>query len=238
MDGAKPVQVLAVEDNRDDLTLLRHALLKLGVSVVTAENAEDGLRIARAVRPDLMLVDIGLPGMDGYSFVRECKSDPELQRIPAIALTGQEAAVANESTALSAGFDGFCVKTADSRSLERVIQALLRDDDRGQLLHRMLWRREMDDLAQRVVRLEDGQRLQGESISELNISVRSLDGSMRALQGTLGSVLSSLENVRSESRDWLTKVSASFSGYQHQADIKLALIGFVAVVTLAAVLLK
>lgn len=236
MDGA--VQVLAIDDNRDDLTLLRHALQKLGVSVLVAENAEDGLRIARAVRPDMMLIDIGLPGTDGYGLVRECKADPDLQRIPAIALTGQEAAVVNEATALQAGFDGFCVKSADSSSLERVIQSLLRDDDRGQLLHRMLWRREMDDLTQRVGKLEYGQRMQGESIQELNLSVRSLDSSMRSLQSTLGSVLSSLENVRAESRDWLTKVSASFAAYQHQADIKLALIGFVAIVTLAAVLLK
>lgn len=238
MPDGDAVQVLAIDDNRDDLAILRHALLRLGVAVVVAYSAEEGLQIARSVRPDLMLVDIGLPGMDGYEFVKACKADPVLQRIPTIALTGQESAVANEALALQAGFDDFCAKTSDSKPLERVIESLLRDGDRGQMLHRMQWRREMDDLTHRVGRLEDGQKMQGESIQELNLSVRSLDSSMRALQGTLGSVLSSLENVRAESREWLTKVSASFSGYQHQSDIKLALIGFVALVTLAAVLLK
>lgn len=218
-----PVRILAIDDNRDDLTLLRHTLLKMGVAVLVAENAEEGLRVARAEQPDVMLCDIGLPGMDGYQFVKACKTDPVLQRIPTIALTGQEPAVANESMALQAGFDGFFPKSADSRLIERAISMLLRDDDhRGQMLHRMLSRREMDDLVLRVGRLEQGQEAHGKAIEAIH-----------SMQTNLGN---SLENLRVGVLSVIGQIGQSVEQAKQRNETLFASLGMICVLTLLCVI--
>lgn len=218
-----PVRVLAIDDNRDDLTILRHTLMKMGVAVLAAESAEEGLRVARADKPDVILCDIGLPGMSGYDFVKACKADLVLQRIPTIALTGQEPAVANESIALQAGFDAFCLKAGDSKPLERVITQLLGNDDiRGAMLHRMMFRREMDDIVLRVGRLEQGQEAQARAVE--------------SIQGMQGDLLRSIENIRAETRAFVGEIAAMLGRATHRNETLFACLGMVSMITLACVI--
>ena len=80
--------VLVIEDNAMNMKLMR-AVLKVGqYRMVEAGDAEIGIRLAREERPDLILMDIQLPGMDGLSATRLLKEDPDLKEIPVLAMTG------------------------------------------------------------------------------------------------------------------------------------------------------
>lgn len=233
------MRVLLIEDDPDAMELQRRALIKdVGVAVLTAESGEDGLVLAQAEKPDIIVCDIGLPGIDGYEFVSRIKKDESLRLIPVIALTGQEAAIANEAKALERRFDGFIAKPMDTSRLAQAIAQLLRGEQRIDMLHRMVIRRDIDAmqdaqraLSDRVGLLEHSQRQQRERMDALHIS-------MRSLEGMLGSILSTVENVRSETRNWMTQVATAFDSYKRGSDTRFALVLFFTVITLLAVLVK
>ncbi|MGE5842044.1 MAG: response regulator, partial [Deltaproteobacteria bacterium] len=86
-------KILAVDDEEDILELLRFNLTKEGFAVICAPSGEDALKAALSQRPDLILLDLLLPGMDGLEVARRIKSDPTTQEIPIIMVTakGEEA---------------------------------------------------------------------------------------------------------------------------------------------------
>lgn len=101
--------VLVIEDNAMNMKLMR-AVLKVGqYRMVEAGDAEIGIRLAREERPDLILMDIQLPGMDGLSATRLLKEDPDLKGIPILAMTGY-AMEDEKRKALGVGFAGYIVK--------------------------------------------------------------------------------------------------------------------------------
>src|SRR5258707_12054716 len=102
-------RVLIIEDNQLNLELITDLLEAKGFSILQARNAEDGLRLARQKLPDLILMDISLPGMDGLAATRTLKADPATCRLPVIALTAH-AMRGDEAVALAAGCDGYLTK--------------------------------------------------------------------------------------------------------------------------------
>jgi len=116
--------VLVVDDNPLNLELVSDVLTAAGLTVRQASSGEEALRVARELPPDLILLDIGLPGMDGYAAVRALRADPATRGIITVALTAfampEDAARARE-----AGFDGYISKPVHTRSLAEVVAKLL-----------------------------------------------------------------------------------------------------------------
>ena len=103
------IRILIVEDNEDNQDLMRFLLERAGYEVTTVENALEGIDIARREMPDIILMDLSLPELDGWSAAREIKADPILAKIPLIAVTGHTLA-GDRRKALEAGFDTYISK--------------------------------------------------------------------------------------------------------------------------------
>ena len=111
----KEKTVLVIEDNLLNMKLVR-ALLQVGqYRVLEAIDAENGIQLALEHRPDLILMDIQLPGIDGLTATRMIKQDPNLKEIPIVALTSY-AMHGDEEKALKAGCAGYIAKPIDTRS--------------------------------------------------------------------------------------------------------------------------
>ena len=102
-------RVLVVEDNPANMTLATFLLQSAGHTVITAANAEIGLMLARAEQPDLILMDIQLPGMDGLEATGLLKADAATRTIPVVALTAL-AMKGDEERIRAAGCDGYIAK--------------------------------------------------------------------------------------------------------------------------------
>jgi two-component system cell cycle response regulator DivK len=120
--GAK---ILYVEDNTDNRLLIRRVLQAEGYTVLEAENAKDALQILYFQRPDLILMDINLPEMDGYTLTSQIKNFPNLELVPVIALTANVMRGDRERT-LQAGCDGYIQKPVDVDLLPGQIRHYLR----------------------------------------------------------------------------------------------------------------
>lgn len=122
--SAAGARILVVEDNTLNLELTTELLGARGYVVLMARTAEEGLRLARAERPSLILLDIRLPGMDGMAAVRALKRDAQTRAIPTVAMTAQ-AMSGDEAAALAAGFDAYVTKPIDTRTLPDLVARLL-----------------------------------------------------------------------------------------------------------------
>lgn len=116
--------VLVVDDNPLNLELVDEVLTASGFTVRLAGSGEEGLRSAREHPPDLILLDIGLPGMDGYAAVRALKADPQTREIVIVALTAF-AMPRDEARAREAGFDAYVSKPIQTRSLSETVGQLI-----------------------------------------------------------------------------------------------------------------
>jgi len=106
---ADTLSVLIVEDNPINLTLSTFLVRSAGYHVITAADAEEGIRMARELIPDLILMDIQLPGMDGLEAIGLLKGDPATSAIPIIALTAL-AMKGDEARIRASGCDGYIAK--------------------------------------------------------------------------------------------------------------------------------
>lgn len=118
-------RVLVVEDNPLNLELVRDLLDVLGIDVQEAATAEAGIRMATEAPPDLILMDIRLPGLDGHEAVRLLKTDDRVADVPVVALTAQ-AMKGDEEEARAAGFDDYMTKPIDVEAFPAVIERHLR----------------------------------------------------------------------------------------------------------------
>jgi two-component system, cell cycle response regulator DivK len=116
--------IVVVEDNDLNSKLIAAVLSKAGYNVVTCGDAESGLQLVRAHCPDLILMDIQLPGMDGLSAARQLKADPHTQNIPIIALSAH-AMGDHQEMAVSAGCCGYITKPFSTRTLSKDIERYL-----------------------------------------------------------------------------------------------------------------
>ena len=116
--------ILVVEDNPTNMKLAITLLEAAGHSVLTANDAEAGLTIARAERPDLILMDIQLPGMDGLEATTQLKRDEATRAIPVIALTAL-AMKGDEERIRAVGCDGYIAKPMRYKEFQATIAAQL-----------------------------------------------------------------------------------------------------------------
>ena len=112
--------ILVVEDKETNRKLVRDVLQFRGYEVAEATSAEDGLEMARTLRPALILMDIHLPGMDGISALEQLRADPTTQKIPVIALTAS-AMPDEQEQILAAGFDAYETKPIGVKRLQEVV---------------------------------------------------------------------------------------------------------------------
>ncbi len=117
-------RILVVEDNPANMKLATLLLRNVGHSVLSAVDAETGLTIARDERPDLILMDVQLPGMDGLTATALLKEDPVTASIPVIAVTAM-AMTADRQKTKDAGCDGYISKPLRYRELYAAIDLLL-----------------------------------------------------------------------------------------------------------------
>ncbi len=117
-------RILIVEDNPDNRTLISDILLALDYEVIEATDGEQGVARATQERPDLILMDLSLPQVDGWTATRQIKGNPALTHIPIIALTAH-AMVGDRERALEAGCDDYISKPIDLRELQNKIARYL-----------------------------------------------------------------------------------------------------------------
>ncbi len=118
-------KILLVEDNEMNCDMLSRRLERKGFTVVIAVDGEQGVRLARAENPDLILMDMSLPVLDGWEATRRVKADAATRAIPVIALTAH-AMASDEQRARQAGCDDFDTKPIELTRLLEKIQKLLK----------------------------------------------------------------------------------------------------------------
>lgn len=116
--------VLVVDDNPENLKLILVILGTSGYDLTTASDAHEALRLIQTRTPDLILLDLQLPGMDGLQLTRHLKAAPETRTIPIVAVTAY-AMKGDEAKARDAGCDGYLVKPVDKRLLRELVKNYL-----------------------------------------------------------------------------------------------------------------
>jgi len=117
-------KILIIEDTENNRVLLSRRLKPRGHVIVTAEDAEKGIPMAVSEQPDLILMDIGLPGIDGWTATRRIKDDPATKHIPVIALTAH-AMTSDREKASESGCNDYETKPIDFNRLFEKLDSLL-----------------------------------------------------------------------------------------------------------------
>jgi two-component system cell cycle response regulator DivK len=117
-------QILVVEDNERNLKLVRDVLLFAGYEVISARSAEQGVALARERVPDLVLMDLQLPAMDGTEALRILRADPLTREIPVVAVTAF-AMKDDRERALDAGFNSYVEKPINVRAFPELVRGFL-----------------------------------------------------------------------------------------------------------------
>jgi two-component system cell cycle response regulator DivK len=116
--------ILIVEDNDKNRKLMRDVLQFKGYRLAEAETGEDGVRLARELHPDLVLMDIQLPGINGITAFRQIRDDPTTATIPVIAVTAS-AMNQDRQTIMAAGFDGYQSKPLNVKGFIEAVRQIL-----------------------------------------------------------------------------------------------------------------
>jgi CheY-like chemotaxis protein len=116
--------ILIVEDNEKNRKLVRDVLTFKGYRLAEAETGEDGVRLARELRPDLILMDIQLPGINGITALEQIRQDPAIARTPVIAVTAS-AMTQDRQKIMAAGFDGYQSKPINVKDFLAAVRAML-----------------------------------------------------------------------------------------------------------------
>jgi CheY-like chemotaxis protein len=116
--------ILLVEDTKEVVMIIKDYLELVGYKVFTAQDGTDGLVQARHVKPDLILMDVQMPGMDGFETTRKLRSDPNFRHTPIIALTAL-AMPHDRERCLEAGMDEYMSKPVNLKALVKIIQSFL-----------------------------------------------------------------------------------------------------------------
>ena len=119
-------KILLVEDHEMNRDMLSRRLKRKGYEVIFALDGTEGVEMARSEAPDLILMDISLPVMDGWEATKQIKADPAIQSIPVIALTAH-AMPGDREKSLAVGCDGYETKPIEFTTLLTKIKALLSD---------------------------------------------------------------------------------------------------------------
>jgi two-component system cell cycle response regulator DivK len=117
-------RILVVEDNLLNLKLIRDVLVFKGFDVLTAQSGEEGVALAASERPDLVLMDLQLPGIGGHEALLQIRSDPRCRSVPVVAVTAF-AMKHDIERAEKAGFDGYIAKPISVRALPEQLASFL-----------------------------------------------------------------------------------------------------------------
>jgi CheY-like chemotaxis protein len=117
--------VLVAEDNPVNCELLRELLEARGYSVIEAPDGQEALRMMAQSHPDIVLLDIGMPVLDGFAVIRKIRENPSLATLPVLAVTAY-AMRGDRENVMNAGFDGYLSKPINTRALGNEIERLLR----------------------------------------------------------------------------------------------------------------
>ena len=117
-------RILVVEDQEDNRRILRDLLTSAGFELIEATTGEEGVRLAELNRPDLILMDVQMPVLDGHEATQRIKAQPELRNIPIIVLTSY-ALSGDEAKARAAGADAYVAKPFSPRALLATIRRFL-----------------------------------------------------------------------------------------------------------------
>jgi CheY-like chemotaxis protein len=117
-------KILIAEDNAVNRELLRELLEMRGYTVVEACDGDEALRMIEQTQPDLLLLDIGMPVLDGFAVVRKIRENPHLASLPVVAVTAY-AMQGDRERILNSNFDGYLSKPVNSRSLAEELDRLL-----------------------------------------------------------------------------------------------------------------
>ncbi len=120
-------RILVIEDQEDNRQIVRDLVTANGYELVEATTGEEGIQMAAQERPDLILMDIQLPGIDGYEVTRRIKANAQLRQIPIIAVTSY-ALSGDDKKAFAAGCDGYVTKPYSPRLLLAKIREYLPQD--------------------------------------------------------------------------------------------------------------
>ena len=121
-------RILIVEDNEMNRDMLSRRLIRRGYEVVMAVDGEEGIAAAKAQNPDLILMDMSLPVIDGWEATRRLKAEPNTRRIPVIGLTAH-AMAGDKQKVIDAGCDDYDTKPVELLRLLQKIEALLHADN-------------------------------------------------------------------------------------------------------------
>ena len=121
------MKILYVEDNEDNVYVLKNRLARAGHTVLVASDGAQGVTMAAAEQPNLILMDLSLPVLDGWEATRRIKAAPETRNIPVIALTAH-AMAGDREKAIAAGCDDFDTKPVEMSRLLDKIEALVKRD--------------------------------------------------------------------------------------------------------------
>jgi CheY-like chemotaxis protein len=119
--GNRPTTVLHIEDDPANRLLVRKLLAADGMTVVDAENGLDGVRRALEIKPDLVLIDLNIPDLDGFEVALRLRSDPTLAGTPLVAITAE----GDRDTSLAVGCDGFIQKPIQARRFAQEVRGYL-----------------------------------------------------------------------------------------------------------------
>ena len=118
--------ILIVEDNEKNMKLARDVLQSKGYATLEAITGEEGVQLAKELKPDLVLMDIQLPGINGMEALRQLRADPACARIPVVAFTASVTPT-DRSLIAAAGFDGFLSKPVNLKEFLETVRRLLED---------------------------------------------------------------------------------------------------------------
>jgi CheY-like chemotaxis protein len=118
------IKALIAEDNAINRELLRELLEARGYAVVEACDGREALQVIEQTQPDILLLDIGMPVLDGFAVLRKVRESPKLAGVPALAVTAY-AMQGDREKVLNSGFDGYLSKPVNSRSLSEELDRLL-----------------------------------------------------------------------------------------------------------------
>lgn len=116
--------VLVVDDSLDNAVVISMDLQQQGYRVITASDGEQAVRVAHKTNPDIILMDIGMPELDGLGAARKIREDETLQSVPMVAVTAFETE-GFQHAARDAGFDGYLIKPVDFEKLHELMRRLL-----------------------------------------------------------------------------------------------------------------
>jgi CheY-like chemotaxis protein len=173
--GAPALRILVVDDNKDAADSLCLLLRMWGFDVRVAYDGREALAAAADYRPDCLLTDIGLPGVDGYHLARHVRRDESLKGVTLVAIT----AYSDEARARAAGFDHHFVKPADPQAVEEML-------------------RKLRAMGKRLDQTEELVRRQGEVVAEARDVMKEVKQEVREMRQELREVKEDVKELRQD----------------------------------------